>query len=455
MEGTLRGRIIRGIGANAFGQGVNAAVQIIGVPLFLYFWGKELYGEWLIVFAAPAYLLMSDVGFSKVAGNEMTMLVARSRQHEALEVFQSVWVLVSGIAMMLAVLIFALLAILMPGGHLESWFNLTLMSSSEASLILATLSVYVLLVLQGDLFDAGFRCEGNYALGAFLSNLVRAFEWGLVFLAIGLGAMPFVTAFALLAGRAVGVFAQRAALRRKSPWIVYGFKVATPLAVKRLALPAVAYVGFPLGNAVFIQGMVLMVGVVLGPVAVVVFSTYRTLSRMTVQLSAAIYNSVWPELSSAYSAGNLALARNLYHRMANATLWTTLVIVSLLAILGDWIISLWTDNQVAYDSSLLYLMLGVAVADALWQMSRIVLVSANRHVRSAAAYLTAAVGAILLSYILMPSVGIEGAALSLLVANLAIVPYATKGALTLLEDKLFPYVMALALPPWVLRGSKK
>jgi len=398
---------------------------------------------------------MSDIGFSGVAGNEMTMLVARSRRREALEVFQSVWVLVSGVSVVLTALIFVLLTILTPEGYLESWFNLALMSSSEVSLILATLSVYVLLVLQGGLFDAGFRCEGNYALGVFYSNLVRVFEWGLAFLATALGATPLIAASALLTGRAVGVFAQRAALRRKSPWIVYSLKRAKLSTVKRLAIPAFAFMGFPLGNAVIIQGMVLAVGVVLGPVAVVVFSAYRTVTRVAAQLSAMIYHTVWPELSSAYSAGDLGLARNLYHRAASASLWITLALVSMLAVSGHWIIALWTNNAVDSNITLLYLMLGVVVADALWQTSRIVLVSANRHTRIAAVYLGAAGAAVLLSYILMPKIGVEGAALGLLVANIAIIPHATKGALALLQDKLLPYLTALALPPIVSRGLKR
>jgi O-antigen/teichoic acid export membrane protein len=127
----------------------------------------------------------------------------------------------------------------------------------------------------------------------------------------------------------------------------------------------------------------------------------------------------------------------------------------MLAVSGHWIIALWTNNAVDSNITLLYLMLGVVVADALWQTSRIVLVSANRHTRIAAVYLGAAGAAVLLSYILMPKIGVEGAALGLLVANIAIIPHATKGALALLQDKLLPYLTALALPPIVSRGLKR
>jgi O-antigen/teichoic acid export membrane protein len=65
-------RLIKGIGANTLGLIVTIIIQIIQVPLYLTFWGITLYGEWLILYAIPSYLLMSDIGFGNVAANEMT-----------------------------------------------------------------------------------------------------------------------------------------------------------------------------------------------------------------------------------------------------------------------------------------------------------------------------------------------------------------------------------------------
>jgi uncharacterized SAM-binding protein YcdF (DUF218 family) len=101
-------------------------------------------------------------------------------------------------------------------------------------------------------------------------------------------------------------------------------------------------------------------------------------------------------------------------------------------------------------------MLGVTLTDALWQTSKVVLVSANRHMRIAALYLAVAVGAVPISYVLMHGIGLEGVALSLLAVNLVIVPYATKSALALLHDKLSLYILSMVLPPLLtLRGSKR
>lgn len=90
-------RCIRnGFGANLYSQIVTVIVQLVGVPILLYSWGAQLYGEWLILSAIPAYLSMSDLGFSQSAGNDMTARVARNDRDGALSVFQSLGALAIG-----------------------------------------------------------------------------------------------------------------------------------------------------------------------------------------------------------------------------------------------------------------------------------------------------------------------------------------------------------------------
>jgi len=72
-------------------------MQLVGVPIFLHFWSVPLYGNWIVLSAIPSYLSFSSVGFGSVAGNEMTMRVARADRAGALRVFQSCWWLIAGL----------------------------------------------------------------------------------------------------------------------------------------------------------------------------------------------------------------------------------------------------------------------------------------------------------------------------------------------------------------------
>src|SRR5277367_4476438 len=89
----LMRRLLAAFGANSFGRITTTLIQIVSVPVFLSHWGAGLYGEWILLNAIPSYFSMSDLGFGTVAGNEMTMLMVSDKRAEAIEVFQSVWVI--------------------------------------------------------------------------------------------------------------------------------------------------------------------------------------------------------------------------------------------------------------------------------------------------------------------------------------------------------------------------
>src|SRR5580700_10091621 len=97
MDSTTKRRLFFSFISSWVSRLSNTIIQLVQVPVFLHFWTVPLYGEWLLVNSVPTYLSFSTVGFGTVAGNEMTMMVARDDHASALRVFQSCWWLISGI----------------------------------------------------------------------------------------------------------------------------------------------------------------------------------------------------------------------------------------------------------------------------------------------------------------------------------------------------------------------
>src|SRR6202048_1900685 len=95
MDVSTKRRLMLGFLNNWVGKLSSTVIQFVHIPVFLLFWSVPLYGEWMIVNSIPAYLSFSNVGFGSVAGNEMTMMVARDDRQGALRVFQSCWWLIA------------------------------------------------------------------------------------------------------------------------------------------------------------------------------------------------------------------------------------------------------------------------------------------------------------------------------------------------------------------------
>jgi O-antigen/teichoic acid export membrane protein len=443
IAGTVRERLIRGFGATALGPVVTAIVQIVSVPVFLHFWGVSLYGEWLIISAIPTYLALSDLGFGNVAANDMTMLVAAGDRKSALETFQSTWALILLTSALVEISILSVIWFL----PLTRWLNLSSIHVPEVRLIVILFSAYIVFVLQTDLITTGFRCEGNFAYGMLINNVMRLAEFAITITSVARGAKPLQVVALLLISRIVGVFLMARLMRRKSPWLHYGFRCARFASVRRLASPAVAFMAFPAGSALSLQGMVVVVGIVLGPIAAATFSTIRTLTRFGFQIMDAIKNSVWPELSAAYGAQNWELARRLHRTACQAALCLSLAAGALLLVGGDRIFKFWTHGRVNLDvGAFRWLLLGI-VANSFWYTSSVVTIASNTHERVAALYLAGTAGSLILARYLMPHFGISGAAMSLLVIDLVLGWYVVRMSLTRLEDPVSDFGAALLRPP--------
>jgi O-antigen/teichoic acid export membrane protein len=428
---SVRKRFLHGFGASALGPAVTIVAQIVSVPVFLHAWGTALYGEWLILAAIPTYIAFSDIGFGNVAANDMTMRVAAGDRLGALETFQSSWLLISACSLAAGALFISASGLL----PLTRWLNLTTMGAANTHLVLALLCCYALLSLQADLITSGFRCEGRYALGMLLKNILRLSETLVVTCMVALSRSPVEAAAGYFISRALGTLLMAGIMLRRSPWLAYGSRHARWRCTRRLLSPAVAYMAFPAGSALSLQGMVLVIGAVLGPLAVVTFSTMRTLTRFGFQIMESVKNSVWPELSAAYGVENWALARRLHRVACQASLWSSLISVTFLFFFGERVIALWTHGRVIADPAAFRWLLLVIAANSFWYTSSVVTVASNQHQRVAACYLLGTGVSLLLARILLPRFGLSGAAMALLAIDLMVGWYVLSQSLFTLKER--------------------
>jgi O-antigen/teichoic acid export membrane protein len=443
MQGTPWQRLLKGLGANAFGRLVTVIIQIVSVPLFIHFWGVKLYGDWLVLTSIPAYFTLCDLGFGSAAANEMTMCVAQGDRKTALSVFQSAWLLISVIALGIILLLLSLIWLV----PVSSWLKLTYIGQVQAATIILLMLVVVLINQQALFLLAGFQCEGDYAWGILYLNLTRFLEFLTTSTVVLLGAQPMATSLAICCAWGVGTLGMWIALHNQSPWIIHGYAHASLKHIKQILKPAIAFLGFPLGNALSIQGVTVLTSVLLGPTAVVALSTLRTLSRLPWQAVNVITNTLIPELSMAFGRGDLNLARSLHRRTCQASIWLAVAIVIGLAIMGPWIVRIWTNGKVEFDASLFYILLLIVIINAIWNNSQAVAIAINKHQQIALRYVVCTFLSLALAIGFARLWGLKGIALSLLTIEVAMAIYVVSSSLSLLKDSLTDFLVEVATPP--------
>lgn len=436
---SIRTRLFQGVAANGFGQIVAIVIQLVSVPIFIKFWGVELYGEWLLINTIPAYLNMSDIGFTTITANEMTMLVSRNDRSKALGIFQSTWVLLCFISAFMLVIALSVTWFI----PMEVWFNFKHVAHLDLVIIVILLSLYVIVGLQTRLLMAGFRCEGRYALGTFLSTLFLLIEYLVVAIVVYSKGSPIHAALSFLIMRIIGTICIKVISYKNMSWIVYGFRNASFSTIRKLARPSFSFMAFPLGNLCKDQGLIAVIGFFLGSASVVMFATTRTIVNAGYQLMTMINHAVWPEMSMAYGNKNMEVAKKLHSSAFKVSVILTFFFAVGLFFTGELIIKTWTLGKVIIPADFLYLMLCSLMANALWYTSSMIPIAINRHEKMTIFYLVVTSILLLTSFWIIPMMKLNGAALVSLCIHLLMSYYVIRLALSLLDEQLPDFIRSL------------
>jgi O-antigen/teichoic acid export membrane protein len=428
---TLKRRLVGAFGASLLGPLVSIFVQLINVPVMLRYWGVHLYGEWLLISTIPAYLLLTDLGFGNVAGSDMTMRVHAGDSEGAIETFQSVAALVLSVSLLIGTFLSAVIFL----APIHRLLHLSSMSPRETQSALLFLSVNCLVILQWNFITAPFRCAGKYAIALLYVNIIRMVE-GISFLVLLVWhAGPVQLSMLMLGISLLGTCWLLFMKWRLVPWLPLGVRHAKWQRIRELSKPAIAYMAFPTGSAISLQGMTMMVGIVLGPMAVAVFSPMRTLSRTVFQLSDAVKISVWQELSAAFGQRNWELARKLHRSACQASLLLALLASIALAISGTRIFALWTRGRIVMDVPAFYILLVVVLFNSIWNASSAAPLAANKHQRLAIVYLVCTSLSLLLGYPMIRHFGIKGAAIALMLSEIGMSIFVLRMSNKLVSDR--------------------
>lgn len=391
-------RIVASTGSNAYAQAATIAIQLLSLPLFLSHWDLATYGNWMVVSAVPAYLAMADVGMVTAAGNRMTMLAGDGNATLANQVFQSALAFVLAVCACAVVLIVAGVFVWSSVGDL----------SSQAGWAVVLLSLSVVAALIGGFPEAVYKATHRYALGAAFATTTRLVEWAGSIVGLWLSGSFAGVALGALIGRAVCTGAMIVHARRTTPEFAWGFRSASAREVRRCVGPAISFMAFPVSNALNYQGMTLIAASVLGPAATVIFNTYRTMARVTVQATATFGNALWPEFSRLFGQNDLKRLGILYHRSRLLGIALAAAASAVVYLSAPTVLNVWSKGQIAFSAPLMLIAMVYAAIAGGWHVPRVLLLSTNEHRALAWPFLVASAACLPLAWLLARSFGLIG-----------------------------------------------
>lgn len=413
----LLGRMRRGLVASGMGFVVRLLLQLVQVPLFLSFWGVEYFGEWLLLLTVMGFLSLLDFGVCGAGANSMAQQVSSGSPDQARRILTVVFSVVVGSITIFSLLGLILWAVL--GDAFTTRF--TAIAPETVPLALACLVLAGWLQLSASALGTILRAVGQYAGQTNLGTFMAFAELCAISLALVLGGgAALVAGFILLSRLLIAGLAARMSWRAGAALLRPDFThYGTTL--RGLTAPSLTYLLFPATNAVSLQGVSAIVGLLLGPVALASLATMRTLARLVDIIPDMIVGIVTSE--AAYAKGREDSA-GLLDISAVSTLITLLIALGgavFLFFFGNLVYDTWTRGEVPFNASLLVLLLAARTLRATYIPNASILVGMNVHVRVALAALIIHLAAMaLLTALLMGGLGLISIPLSLLAIEIAL-----------------------------------
>lgn len=416
-------RIVSGIGANSFGQVVNLLIQLVSVPVLIASWGFGAYSEWVVLSAIPTYLALSDLGVTTAASSKVVIWHERGRLRGARAVYSTsfAFLLLAGLSVLL--LAVGSLAFF----DLFSLLNLKSIRSGDGVLILSALTGYSLLCLLTNMISIRYRAFKVLPLSSFIMNVIRMLEWSAALLCAYLTQSLVATSLMLLAVRLVGLVSKNLIANRLGITLRFNPSMIGKRAFVTLIKPSIASLAFPIGLALNVQGLIILLSVLLSPAHAAIFGLYRTISRVLVQFSTVVNQSLWPEISYAFSIGDNQLVRKMIRYALKFSLPIACVMGALVVMYGGTIFDVWSGRKDDYSSSIMLVLIIGALTHVAWQVYWVALMATASYASFAVVFMLVSIASSLAVFCLAQDYGLLGVCYVLVATEVVLFGFAKRG----------------------------
>jgi O-antigen/teichoic acid export membrane protein len=392
----------RNLSAGAYNLLVTTLGQLALTPLLLSFWGTERYAHWLVLYAIPAYLGLSEAGISSSFGNKLAIALEQGRRSHAVTMAKAVrrwqaWVWLVVFVVFISTLLFL---------PLQRWLGLERVPVVVFRGAAACLAIYSLGNIQTGYYMSLFRAAGQYAQFTFAFGNLRIAEIVLLAANASLGGGVLEASILLVVNRALFLLW---CLRREET-LLPGITARgpAPLGAFLEMLPTgLAFLAFPLGNALINQGATVLLNRLGTESDVVKLSVGRQMARLFLNLVNLVSQAAHPDMSVAYARGDHARMKSIQVGLLRLVIWLSPVVILAAAVMGPKVVELWSGRVVYLTAGFAALLALESCMAAAGNLGILSAWATNRHVSLCWVFLATQISALLLAGFLLPAGGVD------------------------------------------------
>jgi len=435
--------LLKNLGANSVSTGITILFQLISVPLFIIYWGVNFYGEWIVLNTMTVYFSMSDIGLNTVTANEFSISYAQCKYGKCNILLNNNYFFIVSVFSVLFLGFGSVLCTI----NLSEFFHFKLISEKVAEIGIMILIGQVFLGMLINSLNTIYRATHNFARGMMIDNVIRFAENLVLLVGVASGISLLFLLLLYIIPKLVGLILKYFDAKK---YFLFNISLSyfNWFEFKRIIIPALSFLSFPIGNSIVLQGFTLLVNFVMGSIAVVLFNTTRTLINFIKTGLSVIGNSTWPEFTLAYGRKDYETMKKMLRISVGVTFYLTIFLALFLAIFGKSIYVIWTGHRIEFDSVLFNIFLLTMVTSSISNATGVVLASTNNHKTLSILFLLSTAASLGLAYfILRITATISYIPVSLFVIDMVLIVYVINHALKIVDDTLQEFLKSVLLDP--------
>ena len=405
---TVKKSIVKNGIAALFQKGIKVAEQLLLIPFFIHYWGAEYYGEWITLTIIPSFLALSEFGFGTATANSFLIKYAEGEKKAAADIAKTGVRIMTYLVVGAIVISSGIILLLNTTGVLSH----SVLPANEAVFAVIVLLIAKIIGFYQQIFEAYYRAARRASMSINFQTIIA-------------GANILGGTIVLMSGGKIMAFALVALCVSVVVYPLYVFFAIRTLKLNKEVkgeydkslVKGLIHIGFghflsPIWQAIYYQGSTFVVRIILGPVAVTIFNTVRTLIRSSSQAFAMVIIATYPDFQFELNAGNKPKAIRIFLHTLGINIIIAIAFSVFILVFGKEFYSLWTGKQLVVESGVWIAFTASIVFYALWFTFSFIFEALNKPYTYTLASLVCAIISIGISWVLSHQYNLVGAAIA-------------------------------------------
>lgn len=370
------------------------------IPFYIKYLGENLYSDWIVIFSISSLFEIANFGINQGVNNQYSIMYNSGQKKSRL-------VMTNGISLILIIYFISIISVNILWNTLDIYRILSIDSLSKDNTIIIIsflISKIFIDIITGILCSHFFALDKNFY--SIIINLAKyIFEFSLIIILLTLGYS--------LNNVAMGIFLNSLIIMififfyiklniQKLKDYVPNKKILT-LIIK----PSAGFSLLTISELILHHGFIYIAKIFFSNNFLILWNTSRTLVNYIRSFQGLITSSVMPSLNVYFSKEKKSDFIALYKKTNLIMLISSLILVSIIFILKEYIWIYWLGDSLVINKELIdYLLIG-ALLSSFWIVKTTLIASINKHLQYSFIYFCSAIFSVVLFIVLNSIIKID------------------------------------------------